>query len=209
MSYPDTNTNACQLEGVLVPARQIEVEPIETEPGLKAAAILHDGTTDVDALLYRIADQQQQAGRCVRGFVMTFPDGGIGCAKAMVLLDLDTREQYLVSQPLGRTATSCRADPQGFARASEVLRRALEESPDLVISNRFGGLEAEGGGFRAELLEILVRDVPLLTAVASRHVDAWRSFTGGAVVLPACEQAIAEWLAATLGPPLAATERAL
>ncbi len=175
-------------------AMAIVSEPIEGVPDIRAAAIVDDGTADVNGLLHDIAIAQRRAGRRVRGVVMTFPDPGEACAAAMVLLDLDTGEQYLVSQPLGKSSTSCRADPQGFARASEVLRRALHESPDLVISNRFGGLEAEGGGFRAELLEILVRGFPLLTAVAPRNMEAWRQFTGGAALLPANAALIGEWL---------------
>lgn len=163
---------------------------------LCAAAIEDDGSCDLDALLADLACRQRRAGRRVRGLIMTHPDGGTGCARPMVLLDVETLEEYLVSQPLGRDSTSCRADPQGFARASAVLRHALDDAPDLVVSNRFGGLEAEGGGFHAELLDILCRGVPLLTVVATRHVEAWRSFTGGAAVLPPRADAVEAWLAA-------------
>lgn len=79
------------------------------------------------------------------------------------------------------------------------LRRAASEAPELVVSNRFGGLEAEGGGFCAELLDILAQDLPLLTTVAKRHVADWQRFTGGATVLPAQADVVAEWLAAALG----------
>lgn len=159
-----------------------------------AAAIEDDGLVDVDALLAAVADRLRQAGWRVRGLLMTYPEGGEGCARPMVLVDVDSREPYLVSQPLGRDSRACRADPQGFARASRVLRRAADEVPDLVICNRFGGLEAEGGGFRAELLDILARGLPLLTTVASRHVEAWQRFTGGAAVLPAQAEAIDAWI---------------
>ncbi|MCA0242696.1 MAG: DUF2478 domain-containing protein [Proteobacteria bacterium] len=166
---------------------------------VRAAAILDDGAVDADALLAAVACQQRRAGRRVRGLVMTHPDDACGCAEAMVLVDLETLDEYLVSQPLGSAAVGCRADPQGFARASQVLRRAADETPDLVISNRFGNQEAEGRGFRAELLEILALGLPLLTVVTSRHLDAWRQFSGGAAVLPARPDAIAAWLRTTLG----------
>lgn len=180
----------------------------EATAGLRAAAIEDDGTCDVDGLLAAIARQQQDAGRRVSGLVMVYPEGDpaapAGCARPMELVDLQTQQAYRVSQALGRDSTGCRADPQGFARASGVLRRALDEAPDLVISNRFGALEAEGGGFRAELLEILGRDLPLLTVVASRHLDAWQRFTGGTPVLPAQAEAIAAWLCKVLAPMMLA-----
>ncbi len=168
-------------------------------PAVVAAAILDDGTQDVDALLTRIVLQQLQAGRDVRGLLMTYPAGREGCAAPMVLVDLATRDEYLVSQPLGSGSTACRADVQGFAQASRVLRDALQASPDLVVSNRFGGLESEGGGFAAELLELLAHGLPVLTVVASRHLQAWREFTGAATVLPADEAVVRAWLTEHLG----------
>ncbi len=170
----------------------------EAEPGLRAAAILDDGSVDADALLASIVSSQRRAGRRVRGLLMTYPDGPQTCAAAMVLVDVETSESYLVSQPLGADSQACRADPQGFARASVVLRRAADEQPDLVVSNRFGGLEASGGGFRDELLELMARDVPVLTVVSPRFVLAWQQFTGGAMVMPAEAQAIERWLASTV-----------
>lgn len=170
----------------------------ETDAGPRAAAILDDGSVDADALLASIVSAQRRAGRRVRGLLMTYPDGPQTCAAAMVLVDVETREEYLVSQPLGADSQACRADTQGFARASVVLRRAADEQPDLVISNRFGGLEAGGGGFCSELLELMSRDVPVLSVVSPRHLQAWEQFTGGATVMPPRAEAIDRWLAQTV-----------
>ena len=170
----------------------------ETDAGPRAAAILDDGSGSADALLASIASAQRRAGRRVRGLLMTHPVGAQNCAAAMVLVDLETHEEYLVSQPLGQDSQACRADPQGFARASVVLRRAADEHADLVISNRFGGLEAGGGGFCSELLELMSLDVPVLTVVSPRHVEAWQEFTGGATVMQPRAEAIDRWLAQTV-----------
>lgn len=167
---------------------------------VRAAAILDDGQVDVDALLTAIADQQRHAGRRVRGLLMLPSNEPGSCATAMVLKDIASGDEYLVSQPLGSGSSACRADPQGFARASRVLRNALDQSPDLVISNRFGGLEAEGGGFTAELLELMAHDIPVLTVVAARRAPVWQQFTGGAPLLPAQAEAITAWLDRTLEP---------
>ncbi len=170
------------------------------EPELAAAAIEDDGSVDVDGLLAGVASAQRRAGRRVRGLLMTYPDRQAGCAGSMVLVDIETLQEYLVSQPMGSGSTSCRADTQGFARASRVLRDALEQSPELVISNRFGGLEAEGGGFSAELLELMASGIPLLTATKTVHLPAWQRFSGGATVLPAQAAAVSAWLDRVLRP---------
>jgi hypothetical protein len=163
------------------------------EPPL-AAAILDDGRVDAGALLATLAHRLQARGLGVRGLLMTHPEGRAGCGP-MVLVDLASGEAFPVSQDLGPGSASCRADLQGFARASRVLRDAVATGADLVISNRFGGLEATGGGFVAELLSVMAAGVPLLTVVAPRHLPDWACFTGGAAVLAADEAAIEAWVA--------------
>lgn len=176
----------------------------DAEEGLRAAAIEDDGSCDVDALLAAIAMQQRRRGRRVRGLVMTHPPlpraAGAAPKRAMVLVDLHTRQRYPVSQDLGPHSQACCADPQGFARASAVLRRACEEAPDLVICNRFGRLEAEGAGFRAELLAIMSLELPLLTVVASAQLEAWAEFTGGTDVLVPRAEVVTRWLESLLAP---------
>ncbi len=174
------------------------------EPALPVAAILDDGRADADALLAGAASAARASGRRVRGLLMTYAGERNDCAADMVLVDVDTRDEYLVSQPLGGGSGACRADPQGFARASRVLRDARGQSPDLVVCNRFGGMEAGGAGFTAELLELMAEGVPLLTVVSPRHRDAWDRFTGGATVLPAEAGAVREWLDAVLAARAAA-----
>ena len=175
---------------------------LETEPVV--AAIDNDGAGRVDALLAEFAARQRRAGRVVLGLLMDRVDDGSGASPAMVLSDIDSGDGYRVSQALGPGSTGCRADPQGFAAASHVLREALDRRPDLVICNRFGTLEAAGGGFAAELLQLLAQGIPVLTVVSARHRPAWLRFVGEATSLPAAPAAWDAWLDAVLarpGPP--------
>ena len=174
--------------------------PPPADAAVRAAAILADDGTVADALLAAAAQAQRAAGRRVRGLLMTYPDTPAGCARSMVLVDLHSGRQYLVSQPMGSGSTACRADPQGFARASRVLRDALADAPDLVISNRFGSLEAEGAGFTDELLQLMAAGIPVLTAVNPRFEAAWSRFSGGAPTLPPQADAVSAWLARVLPP---------
>jgi hypothetical protein len=172
------------------------------------AAIRHDGGRDVDELLAVFVEQQRRAGRKIHGLLMRYRDRGAGCQATMVLTDVDTGDEYLVSQALGSDSTSCSADPQGFARASRVLRDALDRQPDLVVCNRFGALEAENGGFVAELLALLERGIPVLTVVAPRHFDAWQRFIGEASLLPSDPKTWTAWLDAVLQPRSSGTSQA-
>ena len=164
------------------------------EAAAAVAAIAHDGCNDVDAWLRRFVQEQRLAGRKVLGLVKAPREGDPGCQDDLVLMDIDSGQEYLVSQRLGPGSNACKADPQGFARASRVLRDALERQPDLVVCNRFGALEAENGGFVAELLALLERGIPVLTVVGPRHQEAWQRFVGAGALLPADPAAWAAWL---------------
>lgn len=173
--------------------------PVMPSPPPLAAAIVDDGSTvAMDGYLTQLVRHEQALGRRVQGCVMHRPGRTEGCAATMWLVDVHTGERHLVSQPMGTGSKSCRADPQGFARASRIFRTAMVEAPDLVVCNRFGDLEASGTGFRAELLEILAQGLPLLTTVAERNIEAWQAFTGGAIVLPPDEAAVHAWVAQAL-----------
>jgi len=157
---------------------------LDTDLPPAVAAIHHDGSGTVDAALADFVARQRRAGRRVMGLLMSHRPAEAGCRAAMVLVDIDSGDEYLVSQPLGGGSQACSADPQGFASASQVLRQALGRQADLVVSNRFGSLEAENGGFAAELLALMADGVPVLTVVSTRHLEAWRRFSGNAPVLP-------------------------
>lgn len=167
--------------------------------GIPAAAVLVDPGSGVDAMLADLTERLRASGRRVQGLLAepappAAPGEADACAQPMVLVDIDTGERYTVSQNLGPQARGCRADPRGFASASAVLRRALAQRPDLIVTNRFGGLESEGGGFSGELLTILSEGVPVLTAVSPRHLADWARFTGGATVLPPRLDAVWAWV---------------
>lgn len=180
-----------------MPAMSSDLTPA-TE--LRVAAVLDEGLAkgEVDDLLSRIADRQKAQGRSLCGLLMRSRPSPEGCSD-MVLVDIVSAEEYLVSQPLGASSGACRADPQGFARASGVLRQALAARPDLVIVNRFGGLEAEGGGFAAELLDLMGEGLPVLTAVAPRHLEAWTRFSGGTTLLKPDEAEVSAWIERSCG----------
>lgn len=171
----------------------------ETIAPLPVAAIHNDGHGEVDTGLARFAREQRALGKRVLGLVMASRAADESCRAAMVLTDIDTGDEYLVSQPLGSGSDACAADPQGFARASRVLRDALHRAPDLVICNRFGSLEAEKGGFVAELLALMAQGTPVLTVVSTRHLPAWRRFVGEVPLLPNEPAAWAAWFAAVSG----------
>jgi len=157
------------------------------------AAIVHAERGIADLLLNDFAAALNRRGRQVHGLIQQRPDG----IKAdTALLDLQTGTRYPIFQNLGAGSLSCSIDSGGLAAASLVLRRALDANADLAIANRFGALEATGGGLAAEMLALMAAEIPFLTVVADEYLPAWRHFTGAAgVELPARRAALDDWFA--------------
>lgn len=164
-----------------------------SEPRIAAIVTLHSG--EADGLLAAFARQQRAAGRRVRGLLQkSIACDDDGCTYAVV--DLDDGREYPISQDLGSGSQACSLDPGLIAEASLVMRRIGQEGAELAIFNRFGGLEAEGGGFAAEMLHLMSSDIPVLTVVPARFLAIWRDFTGGlAEELPPTPAALADWFA--------------
>ena len=164
---------------------------------LDAAAIIHTPDQKVDALLAGFAAELKAKGVVVRGVVQRNtpdPDGG---HDKMDLIDIETGDIFPISQNLGRAAGSCHLDQSGLAEASAVLRRALDDRPDLIITNRFGEQEATGRGFADEMLAAMSEGIPVLTAVVDKWRWQWQNFTGGAAAsLPASKAALHSWFGA-------------
>lgn len=97
----------------------------------------------------------------------------------MELIDIESGEAVRISQNLGGNSSACCVDLGGVAAASQVLRRAIAARPDLLIINKFSGLEAKGEGLRAEFLNALASGVPVLTGLSERNRDAFEAMTGG------------------------------
>jgi len=96
----------------------------------------------------------------------------------MLMEDLTTGETMAISQDRGEGARGCRLDVEALLNASERVLKALATSPDLLIVNKFGKTECEGGGCRSLIVEAVELGIPVLVAVPYANLDAWRGFTG-------------------------------
>lgn len=175
------------------------------EDTITIAAIVHPGKGCADAPLLDFVQRAQAQGHVIRGLVPGPQTDPNDCATRTVL-DLEEGTVYPISQNLGKESGACCLDPGALLVASVVLRRALETGADLVIVNRFGVLEAEGGGFSGEMLELISKGAPVLTVVSQPYLEAWREFTGGlATELPPEADAIMAWFKSIRNPVLEAT----
>lgn len=69
----------------------------------------------------------------------------------------------------------------------------------LLILNKFGKVECEGGGLRDLIASAIDRGIPVVIGVPKRNIDAWRSFAGElAVELEDDAHEVDRWLQSLL-----------
>jgi nucleoside-triphosphatase THEP1 len=159
----------------------------------KLAAVVYGPDEDCDTLLADFAHGLAAGGVAVVGLVQI---NGIAAScetQDMELEDLDTGRRINICQDLGAGSSgSCRLDPTGLAAAAGALRAALDKPLDLVVINKFGRMEAEGGGLIGEIGEVVAAGQPLVIGVPKRFLDAWDAFAGGLDEKTACRPAAVE-----------------
>jgi len=150
-----------------------------TTPALAIAALVHESAEYADEFLYAFIQDLQAQDKNILGVIQAHPEVSFAYGSQMGIVDLSTGAYLSIAQDLGKHNTSCCLDAEAVSNASTILQAARMQSPDLLIVNRFGKLEAEGDGFADEMLEIMSEGTPMLTVVAERFLPQWREFTGG------------------------------
>jgi uncharacterized protein (DUF4213/DUF364 family)/nucleoside-triphosphatase THEP1 len=149
-------------------------------PPLRPVAVVHGpGSEHVDSLLDRFTSELKRRGFRVGGVIQRNYGSRDDCADQMELVDVATGRAFGISQNLGRESRACRVDPAGVADASQAIRRAITERADLIVVNKFAGLEAHGEGLSDEMLAAISEGIPVLTSVGSRFINEWQTFAGG------------------------------
>lgn len=146
--------------------------------GVALAAVVYDDDVDANVVLEQFARRLRADGIRVEGLVQQRAGDERKCSGDVFLLALDSDSNYHVTQNLGSQSECCSINPAGIAEASEVLRRALANPPELLVINKFGKLEADGGGFCDELLTAASDGIAVITTVHVDRLEAWREFCG-------------------------------
>jgi Protein of unknown function (DUF2478) len=164
---------------------------------VQLAAIVYDVGFRIDDLLTRIADRLRADRINLAGVLQE--NAGDGVCSAMTLVDLASRGRFGISQDLGSQAEGCRLDARGLAEIGALLDRPLGRDVELLMLNRFGNAEAEGGGLRSAFVRAMEAGVPVLTAVRPPYIEAWSKFHGRlAVDLPTDLDAVLAWCRASV-----------
>lgn len=162
------------------------------------AAIVYQPGCAIDELVLAVANRLQSEGVRLRGVVQE--NAGSTLCAAMTLVDLATGERVPISQDLGAEAQACRLDPRGLAEVTARLDAAVDGDFDLLVLNKFGKAEADGGGLRSTFARALGAGKPVLSCVREPYLEAWSRFHGGlAADLPPRQDAVVAWCRQAIG----------
>jgi nucleoside-triphosphatase THEP1 len=162
--------------------------------GGRLAAIAYQAGFPIDEFLTRIAGQLRAEGTRLGGALQENVRGAQDRCAAMSLVDLPSRTRFQISQDLGSQAEGCRLDARGIAEFIALFDRAPDHDVELMILNRFGRAESEGGGLRPAFARAMEAGIPVLTAVRAPYDEAWSQFHGHlACDLPANFDAVLAW----------------
>jgi len=168
-------------------------------PSLPLAAVFFARGDSVDHVLAAAATTLAAEGHVVAGTVQAVGDAPDGCCGPMLVRDLSDGSVTVISQDLGRMATGCRLDGGALAAVAVRLEAALDRGADVVVLNRFGKAEGEGGGLRSVIERAVAAGLPVVLAVRTDHAAVWDAFhEGTATTLPADAGAVVAWCRAAM-----------
>ncbi len=145
-------------------------------PATAIAAVISTDSGEGDPAVVAAVEALRRRGVRVRGLLQE-RETGDGCS-GMSLIDIERGTRYPITQNLCSGSKSCALDTGLVAAASAVMHDIAASGADLAVFNRFGALEATGGGFHAEMLAIMAAGIPVLAIVPDKQLGAWQHFTG-------------------------------
>jgi hypothetical protein len=168
---------------------------------MKIAVIQGAPAASIQQLFATLADRWQPSLR-LAGVVAE--DHGLAdrACSAGYLRSLRNGERFRIFQDLGPGSTGCHLAGEGALAATVAVQRDIANGCDLVVLNKFGKLEAGGGGLRDAFSEAIEWGIPVLTSVSPAFATAWQEFAGSlSVVLPADGDRIEAWQQAAVSKP--------
>lgn len=140
-------------------------------------AVLYESGDEIENLLADAADNLKARGFRLAGFVQRISASETKADCAMLLEDLTTSRCFSIAENRGPGARGCKLDVASLLNAGEAAAAALRLGADMLIINKFGKTEHEGGGLRPLIALAIDLCVPVLIAVPRRNWASWKVFS--------------------------------
>jgi hypothetical protein len=178
---------------------------LDSDVSSRVGVLFYDTSLELEAILIAAVERLRARGVTVGGLLQRFGEQLPSGKYRMWVDDITTGESVRLDKPRGGGASACIVDPDALAQAACMLRRTTEARPHLIIVNRFGHAEADGGGMRPEIADAVCSGAAVLLAARFTYLDALEEFLGGSpTVLSPSASAVADWAehATAVGQPL-------
>jgi hypothetical protein len=164
------------------------------------AAIVYEEGRYPDGLFASVSAELENAGISLAGVIQRDEPMLVHSRCAMTLEELGSGQRIPISEYRGAGARGCRLDVSGLLVAAVAVSESLSRMPGLLVINKFGKIEAEGGGLRDTFVEAFNNGIPILIGVPARNLDSWRAFAGEhAVEFGPDGVGLADWIATHVG----------
>ena len=162
-----------------------------------AVIVFEDDGNEAVQTLWASIEELQKKGLRVGGLLNK--KDGQGSYIGEVICSVSDDREFTILVNRGTGASGCRLDSEALAESSVVPREALDQGVDILVINKFGIAEAEGGGLVAEMTRAVSEGVPVLATVHDKYAEQWRSFSGdlGIELFPMVEE-VQAWFEAQL-----------
>lgn len=139
-------------------------------------ALVYTDSAQAEATLAALADYLHAHDLTLAGLIQRALDRPASARCDMALEDLATGARTSIADDRGPGAAGCALDVDALLGALMRAQAALDTPTDLLLVNKFGKMEAEGGGFRPLIVAALERGIPAIVAVPARNLAAWELF---------------------------------
>lgn len=156
---------------------------ISRNTGRPVLAITYREKELVAGMLLRIVERLRAAGVTCAGFLQRDEPPSVGRSRCDMFIEcLASGERLKISEDRGAMARGCRLDASVLTAAIVKASDALCDGADVLVVNKFGKTEAEGGGFRQVIADAIGGGIPVIIAVPWRNIESWRAFGGDLAV---------------------------
>lgn len=172
-------------------------------------AIRRDDPEAADRVVADALDMARGAGVPVAGVVQKNIQRLDRVHNDMHLVSLCGSNEYKISEDRGRLATGCRLDRDLISKAAlDVEQALLSRTPRLLVLNKFGKAEEEGGGMRQAIALAIDAEIPVLMSVGRLSIGSLLDFAGALVeIAPADVVQARAWMMSHLPETASMLER--
>ena len=165
------------------------------------AGVVYEREAPIRDVMRAFVQELKSAKTNVHGILQEIPKDmdptNAGCG--VDAIDIKTGKHVALVRPTQYELDNsvCSMDLSRLAEASMILRRALDDQAEIVVVEKFGKHEKEGGGLSGDLMAVISEGIPTMVTVPKIELESWQRFTGGLSTNLTCDidQVLAWWKA--------------